>query len=118
MVDYAIERCDGVCAAHATPRMWRTVAHEAIASLRADAADTERLMVTGRVAGFALPLFGFWMWRRPRRERFRRHHRLAYSLLGLMLFFAGAWLGYVGWDFAPYKLTVLSQQRVGLEARL
>jgi hypothetical protein len=117
VVDYRVEPCDGGCSVPAAPKKWRTVASEAIASLRADAADTERLMMMGRVAGFALPGFGLWMLRRTRR-RLRRHHRLAYSLLGAALFLMGGWLGYVGWDFAPYKLTVLAQQQLGLEARM
>jgi hypothetical protein len=117
VVDYQIERCDGGCVVPVTPRKWHTVATEAIASLRAEAVDTERLMLAGRTVSFALPIGAVWIWRR-RRRRLRRPYRVALGMLGVLLFFVGGWLSYVGWDFAPYKLTVLTQQQVGLEARL
>jgi endonuclease/exonuclease/phosphatase family metal-dependent hydrolase len=104
VTDYRLSACAS-CVAPA-PTRWRTVAGDALRSLRAEISETRRVMHGGRVLCVALPLLGLWSARRafPMRRRRAKHH----AALAVLLFVFGGWLGYVGWEFAPYKLEVLA----------
>jgi endonuclease/exonuclease/phosphatase family metal-dependent hydrolase len=106
VTDYELAECAGC--APPPPKHWRAVASEALGQLRDEMVETERVMVAGRVLCFALPIVGTWSARRALRALAPR--RLRYLSASLILFLVSLWFGYVGWEFAPYKMGVLVAQ--------
>jgi endonuclease/exonuclease/phosphatase family metal-dependent hydrolase len=111
VVDYELTACDD-CAVPG-PKRWRAVAGEALDALRQEMAETERVIVAGRVLCVAFPLLAAWSGRRAVRRAPRRL-RVWYAAAAALFLTLGSWLGYIGWDFGPYKLEILAAQVRGL----
>jgi endonuclease/exonuclease/phosphatase family metal-dependent hydrolase len=109
-----LTRCDGCVAAGADVGAWRTTASDAVRFLHDDAAWTARFIWLERLLALLLPVLAVWVAFLSRR-RLRAWQR--WSMLGAsmsVLAFSG-WLAYLGWDFGPWKLEVLSIQSTRMQ---
>jgi endonuclease/exonuclease/phosphatase family metal-dependent hydrolase len=111
VVNFALRPCEG-CAAP-VPYKWREVAAHVVQRLRDERVDAERAAWVARVLCVLLPLAGlFLVWRVVRR---RTRRRALSAIAAVTLLTLGYWLGYLGWDFGPYEMEMLSAQAAELE---
>lgn len=83
---------------------------EALGFIDRNVASAERVMLIDRVLTVVFPLLAVAIALRFRRLASRGARAVRCAVV-VMLFSAAGWLAYLGWDFDPYKLDVLAQQR-------
>ena len=114
LATYELQPCDGCLPA--TVGLKGPLGDEALRFIDDATESAERMMMFDRVLTVSLPLLGIVIALRFRRLATRARRALRCSVV-VMLFAAAGWLAYLGWDFDPYKLDVLAQQRAEILER-
>jgi endonuclease/exonuclease/phosphatase family metal-dependent hydrolase len=109
-----LTRCDGCVAAGADVAAWQATAIDAVRFLDGDATRTARYIWLERILALMLPLLAVWIaWRARRRPRMWQRWSLLGASMGVLAM--SGWLAYMGWDFGPWKLEVLSVQSARMQ---